>query len=275
MEADSERHLNEQVGADSEGVNQKEIRISCLNVEHSVAKISEPDFVSYVKSFDIFCALETFTANQFDFGTHFQDYHVFHRSAIKLSTHGRRSGGVLVLVSKRLMPFVTQIDCKYDNMICIQISKDCVGLDKDLLFVSLYVPPYQSPYYKQSDTNCCIHHLEEFLLNLYQNGENAYLLVGGDFNAPIEEWDIVIDDEPDLLEDAVSGDSLRKSKDKSTNQFGKTLTGFCSTFHCMPLNGKHSGDLQGQFTFISQQGNSVVDYFVVSADFVSKTDIYL
>ena len=42
----------------------------------------------------------------------------------------------------------------------------------------------------------------------------------------------------------------------------------------MPLNGKHSGDLQGQFTFISQQGNSVVDYFVVSADFVSKTDMY-
>ena len=42
----------------------------------------------------------------------------------------------------------------------------------------------------------------------------------------------------------------------------------------MPLNGKHSGDPQGQFTFISQQGNSVVDYFVVSADFVSKTDMY-
>ena len=213
--------MNEQVGADSKGVNQKEIRISSLNVEHFVAKISEPDFVSYVKSFDIFCALETFTADQFDFSTHFQDYHVFHRRAIKLSTHGRRSGGVAVLVSKRLMPFATQIDCKYDNMICIQISKDFVGLDKDLLFVSLYVPPYQSPYYKQSDTNCCIHHLEEFLLNLYQNGENAYLLVGGDFNARIGEWDIVMNDEPDLFEDAISGDSLRKSKDKSTDQFGK------------------------------------------------------
>ena len=216
--------MNGQVGADSKGVNQKEIRISSLNVEHFVAKISEPDFVSYVKSFDIFCALETLTADQFDFSTHFQDHHVFHRPAIKLSTHGRRSGGVAVLVSKRLMPFVTQTDCKYHNMICIQISKDCVGLDKDLLFVSLYVPPYQRPYYKQSDTNCCIHHLEEFLLNLYQNGENEYLLVGGDFSARIGEWDIVMDDEPDLFEDALSGDILRKSKDKSTNQFGKKLS---------------------------------------------------
>ena len=98
--------------------------------------------------------------------------------------------------------------------------------------------------------------------------------MGGDFNARIGEWDSVMDDEPDLFEDAVSGDILRKSKDKSTNQFGKTLIDFCSTFHCMPLNGKHSGDLQGQFTFISQLGNSVVDYFVVSADFVSKTHMY-
>ena len=101
--------MNEQVGADSQEVNQKEIRISSRNVEHFVAKISEPYFVSYVQSFDIFRALETFTADQFDFSTHFQDYHVFHRPAIKLSTHGRRSGGVAVLVSKRLMPFVTQI----------------------------------------------------------------------------------------------------------------------------------------------------------------------
>ena len=51
--------MNGQVGADSKGVNQKEIRISSLNFEHFVAKISEPDFLSYVKSFDIFCALET------------------------------------------------------------------------------------------------------------------------------------------------------------------------------------------------------------------------
>ena len=86
--------MNEQVGADSKGVNQKEIRISSLNVEQLVTKISEPDFISYVKSFGIFCALETFTADQFDFSSHFQDYHVFHRPAIKLSirqTIGRGS----------------------------------------------------------------------------------------------------------------------------------------------------------------------------------------
>ena len=40
--------MNEQVGADSKGVNQKEIRISSLNVEHFVAKISEPEWLRLV-----------------------------------------------------------------------------------------------------------------------------------------------------------------------------------------------------------------------------------
>ena len=37
------------------------ISFSSLNVENLIAKLNEPDFVSYIKSFDIFCALETFT----------------------------------------------------------------------------------------------------------------------------------------------------------------------------------------------------------------------
>ena len=45
-------------------------------------------------------------------------------------------------------------------------------------------------------------------------------------------------------------------------------------FHCIPLNGNHSGDVDGCFTFISEQGNSVIDYCVVSSDFVCKTDMH-
>ena len=40
--------------------------------------------MNYIKSFDIFCALETFTSSQFDFSTHFEDYSVFHAPAKKL-----------------------------------------------------------------------------------------------------------------------------------------------------------------------------------------------
>jgi exonuclease III len=146
---------------------------------------------------------------------HFPEFHAFHSPAVKLSRHGRRSGGGVALVKKYIMPFVSHVECKYDNIVCVKISKDLLGLDKDLLFVSIYVPPYQSPFYKQSDTNCSIHSLEDFLLNLYQNGESSYLLLGGDFNARIAEWDLAAVEENDLGSFAPVQNSQRKISGQS------------------------------------------------------------
>ena len=83
-----------------------------------------------------------FTSSQFDFSTHFEEYSVFHAPAKKLSRRGRMSGGVAVLVRKSFMQFLTCVECDYDNMICFKLSKDRLGIDSDLLFVSLYMPPY-------------------------------------------------------------------------------------------------------------------------------------
>ena len=54
-----------------------------MNVEGLESKQCEPDVVRYIKSFDIFCAVEIFTHIQFDFRIHFSDYAVFHPSAKK------------------------------------------------------------------------------------------------------------------------------------------------------------------------------------------------
>jgi hypothetical protein len=65
-----------------------------------------------------------------------------------------------------------------------------------------------------------------------------------------------------------------KSRDKVTNQFGKIVIDFCHTFQCTPLNGISRGDL-GQFTFEADQGNSVVDYFLILChDLFMKCDMY-
>ena len=192
----------------------------------------------------------------------------------KNSRRGRKSDGVAVLVRKSLMQFVTCVECDYDNMICFKLCKDRLGLDRDLLFVSLYVPPYQSPYYKQCDTNCSIHHLEDFLLSLCENGDTSYIMVAGDLNARIGDWSLSADvTSNDVLRCDVDEEGNRQSQDKITNQFGKILIDFCTTFHCTPLNGNHTGDENGQFTFVSNQGNSVIDYFIVSVDLISKLNM--
>ena len=78
----------------------------------------------------------------FDFSTHFRDYCVFHSAAIKLSLRGR-SGGVAVLIPKTLLPYITRIECNCENRICFKKSEDLLGLDKCLLFVSLYTLLYK------------------------------------------------------------------------------------------------------------------------------------
>ena len=62
-------------------------------------------------------------------------------------------------------------------------------------------------------------------------------------------------------------------KIKSQTNLEKILIDFCTTFHCTPLNGNHTGDENGQFTFVSNQGNSVIDYFIVSVDLISKLNM--
>ena len=138
----------------------------------------------------------------------FDEFYVFHSPAIKLTRHGRRSGGVAVFVRKTFLRFVTLIECHYDNMICVKLSKEAISCERDLLLITLYVPPYQSPYYKQADTQCCIHNLEHYLLDLYQNGENAFLVVSGDFNARIGEWNVLSECTDDLLGESDAGDRV-------------------------------------------------------------------
>ena len=76
-----------------------------------------------------------------------------------------------------------------------------------------------------------------------------------------------------MLRCDVDEEGNRQSQDKITNQFGKMLKDFCTTFHCTPLSGNHTGDENGQFTFASNQGNSVIDYFIVSVDLISKLNM--
>ena len=106
-----------------------QVKFSSFNVSNLVDKLSEPDFVNYIKCFDVFCALETFTSAQFDFSTRFDEFCVFHKPAVKLSRRGRRSGGVAFFFLRTLMPFVTDIECDYDNLICVKFSKNLFGLD--------------------------------------------------------------------------------------------------------------------------------------------------
>ena len=97
-------------------------------------------------------------------------------------------------------------------------------------------------------------------------------MIIGDLNARIGHWNNAEDDSDFNDNEEVKS---RNSRNNYINQFWKFLIDFCTTFQCLPLNGNTAGDPDGQYTFVSEQGNSVIDYALVSLDFMSKASLFL
>ena len=66
----------------------------------------------------------------------------------------------------------------------------------------------------------------------------------------------------------------RKSKDLVLNTYGRYLYEFCHNYDLFILNGFCKSDLAGNFTFTSPNGQSVIDYFIVSQN-ILQCDIDL
>ena len=222
-----------------------------------------------MKTFDIFCALESWTRDTFDFNIHFQNCSVFHAPAIKLSRLGRLSGGVVVIVKNSIASFVTEIKTMCDNLISLRLSKHMLQLEQDLILTFTYVPPYQSSYYKNKDTNCAIDNLQAHYLNLTENELDCNFLLFGDLNARIGNWlPDCSDDEDEFYH---KNDNVRNSFDLETNFYARNLKEFCTLFDLTPLNGNCIGDENGEYTFVGEQGQSVVDYALMSVNLYNNT----
>ena len=64
---------------------------------------------------------------------------------MKLSHHGRRSGGITLLVHKNLKQCVQKVGVQYENFVDVKVSKQLAGGDRDMLYVSVYCQPSGSP----------------------------------------------------------------------------------------------------------------------------------
>ena len=58
----------------------------------------------------------------------------------------------------------------------------------------------------------------------------------------------------------------RKSRDKTVSPYGKDLLSFCKVYSMVIINGRYGHDLKRSFTYISQQGCSLIDYILCSPD---------
>ena len=236
------------------------------NIEGLASRLNEPGFVEYLSSFDICCLVETFTSENFDFSIYFDEYLVFHSPAIKLSSHGRRSGGAAILIKKSYSMKVTLIPCRQDNMVAVKISSPD---GHDIVIICVYIPPTDSPYYRDKLIKCNLELLEELLLDIRRLNPDSSIVLCGDFNARIGKWNLHSDISEDDLDEVgyiclcPDYTANRESEDVHVNQFGEILMDLCRVHHMFVTNGSNKGDEHGKFTYVSQHGESVVDYCLV------------
>ena len=203
----------------------------------------------------------------------FSDFLCFCKPAVKLSKQGRASGGIVCLIKNVYASFVRVLDVNYSNVIVVLVDKTLFGSPKDILYVCAYVPPEGSPFYAFFDLDNGVDMLEDCLTNCLLDIGDVFIIMSGDLNSRTSNIS------PDVVSSASFLDAIHKSnptsvnrnsQDKVLNNYGKLLLNVCTTLGLSIMNGVCNGDRQGCYTFITDSGSSVNDYFILSNDLLNS-----
>ena len=176
------------------------------------------------------------------------------------------------MVRNNMSSFVQEIGVRYHNIVVLKLSKEAFGCDRDIMYIATYIPPPGSPFYDLSETACHITELDTCINELMEKDGDLHIICNGDFNARTANYQINTefsqmdggDYEPfckvSLFE------PTRTSQDREVNAFGRRLLETCACYGLEILNGFCPGDETGNFTYLSEHGYSVVDYFLMSSD---------
>ena len=236
------------------------------NVEGLSSKTNDNEFIDFISLHDFVCLTETFLINELGADI-FKEHIVFQKPAIKLSRQGRPSGGLICLVRRKLAQYVKPIYTETGNFLFLLIDKSLLGLEKDVLYANAYIPPEGSPYYSSSGNDSDgIAILEDSIIDNVLLDNDVYVLLNGDLNSRTSNVAQPVSNDEDTFYDSVHSEDTvtRHSQDKTINTFGSSLLYTCSALDLCILNGTCNGDRHGGYTYISDNGCSVIDYFLMS-----------
>ncbi len=202
------------------------------------------------ESLDIFIVSETHLSNCDDFEPNVAGYIFkgFNRSVMHRNAPGTW-GGVGFLIKRDLLKEYTFqiVEQSYEGIFGIELIHKAMNIR--VLLIACYLPPENSPYGRNVDG--FLSHLEQICYTY--SSEYDYILFAGDINARIGDMS---DSEPDI--DISLPD--RTPIDMVHNSHGQSFIQFLRDCKMCVLSGRFNTD-QDNFTYISNRGKSVVDYF--------------
>ncbi|MES9881385.1 MAG: reverse transcriptase family protein [Sedimenticola sp.] len=246
-----------------------------LNVNGLKRRLCYPEFIELIRSYDIFCILET-NLDQYDI-VEVKGYTFYGKFRNTISS--RKSGGIGIYIKDELYSFIDILDNTCDYIVWLIIKQSALTIDDNVLIGVIYIPPTGSRYLDEDHMQLLDDEISRKCLNF------KYALIIGDVNARtacLPDY-VVCDDflashfqfdsettsyfhKHEMLEK--HGHSLkRKSKDKKTNPHGYFLIEICRNLNLFLLNGRVGCDKDiGEFTF---RNKSVIDYAMSSSDLLS------
>jgi hypothetical protein len=245
------------------------------NVQGLANKIDDSNFRHFCELYDIFGFQETMACNTELFCNYFTDY-MCYESVRDKSELGitKASGGVSVFVKTNIAQHVTHVRTNDIDCVSLYIESDIFGNGKATIITFVYIPPIDSIMHNLSMEQG-LDGLENKFSHMLNNYNDCNLFLAGDLNARIGTVnDCIMQDDTCFIPGLEGGDEYvsdnfnipRNSKDSTVNTFGYDLIDMCHALSVHVLNGRVTGDEQGEFTHVSRQGASVIDYMAVSSD---------
>ncbi|UYV68446.1 hypothetical protein LAZ67_5004342 [Cordylochernes scorpioides] len=210
---------------------------------------SKSTSITTYQQFDIFVLTETWCQNPLNFAV--ENYKIYHSPALKTLKRGRSSGGIIMGVSKRIQPLIEKVEVESQWISAIfKLVPTADSLLVCMIFV--YLPPIQTQLEN-------LKKLFSYIENKIQEGFEIVLY--GDLNVRTDD----LGDFYNFLDTPTLLSASRASSDPVSSSLSETLVDFFDDNSLTILNGRSTSDRNGNFTFISSQGSSVIDLAVVSS----------
>lgn len=170
----------------------------------------------------------------------FEKYSVILSPATKEKSLGRPSGGIAILYKNHLQVKPVEVN---NLWILTEIHLGGISL---LLMVNYWRP--------SNDIDFCTETLNETLNEMSERYSNHKWIIGGDFNGRVGNLNQY--DQETL---PVNINYQRISRDSTINNRGRKLIDMVEKHDLILLNGRMTGDIPGEYTFISKTGRSTID----------------
>ena len=240
------------------------IKISAWNINGLISKecnkLNDENFIKMISDKDIIILTET--KCQKDQTIHLPGYYCFQVNRTPLKTAKTESGGIAFLCKQEYRQGIRILPENSEDFLWIRLRKEFFNIKDDLYICAIYDPPPQSSYSLRQQQDP-LEYVEELIIKYSKKGN---IMVLGDLNARTSDSPDFIVDDSDIAIPIFVDDSIptRLSQDKVLDVRGKHLLELCIQSQMRILNGRSLGDTIGKFTCHTYNGNSVVDYSIVS-----------